>query len=160
MTRRPTRRRSPSLHLVALMALAPALLSADLPDAADPTLQRVAHVDALVAAHLAGNPALFGYDLRNEPNLADIAASVYPPGASLPLLSPALVAAYHQRVNMAAARAARRRAAWSAGGFAAFDTRTLYYYLNALHILNAFLRDNPAYPGVPAARYWNRFLGL
>ena len=36
-------------------------------DDGDPDLRRVAHVEALVAAHLAGNPAIFGYDLRNEP---------------------------------------------------------------------------------------------
>ncbi|HKC72947.1 MAG TPA: hypothetical protein VKF37_01945 [Chloroflexota bacterium] len=146
--------------LVALAAARGLRLLITLNDDRDPDLQRVAHVDALVAAHLAGNPAIFGYDLRNEPNLADIAASLYPPGASLPLLSPALVAAYHQRVSMAAARAARRSAAWSDGGFASFDTPTLYHYLNALHLLSAFLHDNPAYPGVPAARYWNRFLNL
>jgi hypothetical protein len=129
-------------------------------DDGDPNLQRVAHVDALIAAHLAGNPAIFGYDLRNEPNLADIAASVYPPGASLPLLSPALAATYHRRVSMAAARAARRHGAWTDGGFALFDVAKLYRYLNALHVLDAFLRDNPAYPAVPAASYWSRFLEL
>src|SRR5918911_3261544 len=111
-------------------------------DDGDPDLQRVAHVDALVAAHLAGNPAIFGYDLRNEPNLADIAASLYPPGASLPLLSRAFVATYHQRVSMSVARAARRGGGWSDGGFAAFDTPTLYYYLNALRVLGAFMRHN------------------
>jgi hypothetical protein len=146
--------------VVALAAARGLRLLITLNDDGDPDLQRVARVDALVAAHLAGNPAIFGYDLRNEPNLADITASVYPPGASLPLLSPALVAAYHQRVSMAAARAARRSAAWSDGGFASFDTHRLYYYLNALRVLSAFLRDNPAYPAVPAARYWNRFLEL
>jgi hypothetical protein len=146
--------------VVALAAARGLRLLITLNDDGDPDLQRVARVDALLAAHLAGNTAIFGYDLHNEPNLADIAASLYPPGAALPLLSPALVAAYHQRVSMAAARAARRSAAWSAGRFASFDTRTLYYYLNALHVLGAFLRDNPAYPAVPAARYWTRFLGL
>ena len=146
--------------VVALAAARGLRLLITLNDDRDPDLQRVARVDALLAAHLAGNPAIFGYDLRNEPNLADIAASLYPPGASLPLLSPALVAAYHPRVSMAAARAARRSAAWSADRFASFDTRTLYYYLNALHLLGAFLRDNPAYPAVPATRYWNRFLDL
>src|SRR2546423_117040 len=146
--------------LVALAAARGLRLLITLNDDRDPDLQRVAHVDALVAAHLAGNPAIFGYDLRNEPNLADIAASLYPPGASLPLLSPALVAAYHQRVSMAAARAARRSAAWSDGGFACPSTATFSYSLTPRPPPAAFWRDTPPSPAVPAARYWNRFLGL
>lgn len=129
-------------------------------DNADADLQHVARVDALIARHLAGNPAVFGYDLRNEPNLSAIAASLYPPGAPLPLLSPALLKAYHERVSMAASRKAQRGGAYSGGGFAHFSTRTLYYYLNAQHLLNSFLSDNPGYPAVAATPYWTRFLDL
>ena len=146
--------------VVALAAARGLRLLVTLNDDGDPDLQRVARVDALVAAHLAGNPAIFGYDLRNEPNLVDIAASLYPPGAVLPLLSHTLIGAYRERVSMAAARAARRGGGWSDGGFAAFDTPMLYYYLNALRVLGAFMRDNPAYPAIPPAPYWTRFLDL
>src|SRR5256714_4601436 len=110
--------------VVALAAARGLRLLITLNDDGDSDLQRVVRVDARLAAHLAGNPAIFGYDLRNEPNLADIAASLYPPGASLPLLSPALVAAYPQRVSMAAPRPARRTAPGSAGGLASLAWRS------------------------------------
>ena len=129
-------------------------------DDGDPNLQRVSRVDRLLATHLAGNPSIFGYDLRNEPNLADVAASIYPAGTTLPLLTPALTRAYHERVSMHDARAARAGGGWSGGGFGLFDTRKLYYYLNALSILNAFRRANPGYPAVAATPYWAPFLKL
>lgn len=146
--------------VVALAAQHGLRLLITLNDDGDPDLRRVARVDGLIAAHLAGNPAIFGYDLRNEPNLVDIAASIYPPGAPLPLLSKALISAYHQRVSMASAARARRSGAWSGGGFAAFDTRKLYYYLNARAVLDDFLRNNPGYPSVPPTPYWRRFVDL
>lgn len=146
--------------VVALAAQRGLRLLITLNDDGDPDLRRVARVDGLLAAHLAGNPAIFGYDLRNEPNLVDIAASIYPPGAPLPLLSRALISAYRERVSMASAARARRSGSWSGGGFAAFDTRKLYYYLNARAVLNDFLSHNPGYPTVPATPYWRRFVDL
>jgi len=59
-------------------------------DDGDRDLTRVTHVDALIAAHLAGAPAVFGYDLRNEPSLADVAASTYPRGTPIPTASPCM----------------------------------------------------------------------
>src|SRR5579883_1341209 len=129
-------------------------------DDGDPDLARVARVERLVAAHLAGNPAVFGYDLRNEPSLTDIAGAIYPAGTARPLLSQALIATYGERVSMNATRTAQGSSPWSSGSFASFDTRTLYYYLNASHLLNSFLRDNPGYPSVPATPYWTTFLSL
>ncbi len=129
-------------------------------DDGDPDLARVARVERLVAAHLAGNPAVFGYDLRNEPTLIDIAGSIYPPGAVLPLLSPALIAAYGERVSMRVVNKVYGKGVWASGGFAAFDRTKLYRYLNARALLSAFLNANPSYPSAPVAPYWRRFLDL
>ena len=127
-------------------------------DGGDPDLGRVARVDALIAAHLTGNPAVFGYDLRNEPGLPDIAAAAYPTGTTLPLFARSLIDTYHERVSMDTVRAVQASGQWSHPPFDAMDTRTLYYYLNARHLLDSFTRANPAYPAVPAAPYWTPFL--
>jgi len=127
-------------------------------DDGDSDLRRVTRVDALIAAHLAGNSAVFGYDLRNEPGLPDIAAARYPDGVALPLFAPALIGAYHERVSMSTVRAVQASGQWSHAPFDAMDTRTLYYYLNARHLYDSFVAENPAYPAVPASPYWTPFL--
>lgn len=127
-------------------------------DDGDPDIARVARVDALIAGRLAGNPAVFGYDLRNEPGLPDIAAALYPAGATLPLLSQRLIDTYHEQVSLGTVRAAQASGQWSRAPYDAMDTRTLYYYLNARHLLDSFIRANPAYPAVPAGPYWAPFL--
>jgi len=144
--------------VVALAAARGLRLLVTFNDDGDPDLRRVTHVDALIAAHLAGNPAIFGYDLRNEPGLPDIAAALYPTGTTLPLFARALVDTYHERVSMDTVRAVQASGQWSRPPFDAMDTRTLYYYLNARHLLDSFTAANPSYPAVAASAYWTPFL--
>jgi hypothetical protein len=54
-------------------------------DYADRDLAKVAEVDGKIAAHLAGNPALLAYDLKNEPHYSDLSAAIYPGGAKSPI---------------------------------------------------------------------------
>lgn len=100
-------------------------------DDGDRDLARVARVDASIARHLAGNGAVFGYDLRNEPHLADIISSIYPDGSAPALLSSSPVG--------------------SRSG-TAYDT--------AQRLVSSFLGSNPSYPSVPAGASWSRFLAL
>ncbi len=95
--------------LVSLAAARGLRLLVTFNDDGDGDLRRVARVEGLVAAHLAGNSAIFGYDLRNEPNLSDIAGSTYPAGVTLPLLSPGLDVAYPQFRAASVAHAATPR---------------------------------------------------
>ncbi len=48
-------------------------------------LATVARVNALIAAHLADETAIFGYDVENEPGIAQIATATYPTGIEAPL---------------------------------------------------------------------------
>jgi len=201
--------------LVSLAAARGLRLLVTFNDDGDGDLRRVARVEGLVAARLAGNSAIFGYDLRNEPNLSDIAGSTYPAGVTLPLLSPGLAAAYPHVLTASIAHAAglrpnlsmsvnsRRRGdergvPGSAGVspvpgpmmgransatsvprsqiyphdsrasenaqtvaqalVAGTSTRASGRYLTALRLLDAFLAANPAYPSVPPAPGWSRFL--
>ncbi len=207
--------------LVSLAAARGLRLLVTFNDDGDGDLRRVARVEGLLAAHLAGNSAIFGYDLRNEPNLSDIAGSTYPAGVTLPLLSPGLAVAYPQFRAASVAHAATPRPGLSMfvnsrrhgdgrslpGGagvspvpaltlgrsgnaasalrpqaansqilprlsgtiaesgnrlsqalVASTDTRASGRYLTALRLLDAFLAANPAYPSVPPAPGWSRFL--
>ncbi len=101
-------------------------------DDGDRDLGRVTQVEASIAHHLAGNGAVFGYDLRNEPHLADIISSTYPDGSVPALLSTGTVSA---RVTTAS-------------------------YGRAGRLVSSFLAANPAYPSVPADPSWSRFLAL
>jgi len=104
-------------------------------DDGDRDLGRVTKIDASIARHLAGNGAVFGYDLRNEPHLADILASTYPDGSLPALLSSSLS-------NGTAARGAGSS------------------YGEAGRRVASFLSANPAYPSVPADPSWSHFLAL
>jgi len=124
-------------------------------DDGDRDLTRVTRIDALIAAHLAGAPAVFGYDLRNEPSLADVAASTYPRGTALPLLSPALATAYGMGTAPASGTTGQGQAASGADANVGVDP-----YRVALHVLDRFMAANPAYPIVAPAPYWVPFLTM
>lgn len=70
-------------------------------DWAEPNLERAADLDGRIAAHLAGNPTIFAYDVKNEPQFSDIAGAIYPTGTTVPLQTPDLIPTYGEIVSRA-----------------------------------------------------------
>jgi uncharacterized protein YgiM (DUF1202 family) len=123
----------------------------------DSDLARVAHVDSLIAAHLAHEPAIFGYDLDNEPGLGQIAGALYPAGVSVPLqgaAASALLARYPVTTYLPRARTG------GSGGtrtvIVAAPVRLPAPDLGSL--LSRFLATNPDYPYTPAPASWQPFV--
>jgi hypothetical protein len=68
-------------------------------DWAEPDLAKAADLNKRIAAHLAAEPAVLAYDVKNEPQLTDIAGAIYPSGTiTVPLQSPDLIAPYGEKV--------------------------------------------------------------
>ncbi|HWE63819.1 MAG TPA: hypothetical protein VHB98_19070 [Chloroflexota bacterium] len=126
-------------------------------DSKDADLARVAQVDHLIAAHLAGNPTIFGYDLQNEPRYPDIAGAIYPPGVAMPFQSAALVQRYGQQISLKAVRAGRRAGQWQYAPLDHMTDEQAYVYLNVDGILGDFLAANPDYPATPPSAHWAAF---
>jgi hypothetical protein len=65
-------------------------------DWAEPDVTAAGALNARIAAHLASEPSILAYDVKNEPQFADIVGAIYP--SSVPMQSPELVALYGDRV--------------------------------------------------------------
>ncbi len=70
-------------------------------DWAEPDLAKAADLNARIAAHLANEPSVLAYDVKNEPQFNDVAGAIYPPGSTVPLQSPDLISAYGERISRA-----------------------------------------------------------
>lgn len=127
-------------------------------DSRDPDLSRVIAVDHAIAAHLSGNPTIFGYDLQNEPLFQDIAGAIYPPGVTIPLLSAGLIRAYGEQVSLKQIRADRAAGKWMAPPFGHMSAEQVYLYLNGAGILDALLSANPDYPNTAVDAHWAQAL--
>ncbi len=73
-------------------------------DYAEVDLNKLIAVDTAVARHFADSSVVLGYDLRNEPQFADLISNIYPPGQQPPLQTEALLKVYGERVGLAQAK--------------------------------------------------------
>ena len=67
----------------------------------EPDLSRAAELNRRIAAHLASEPSIFAYDVKNEPQFTDIVGATNPTGTTVPLQSPDLLSAYDENVPRA-----------------------------------------------------------
>jgi hypothetical protein len=64
----------------------------------EPDLAKAADLNARIAAHLADEPSILAYDVKNEPQFTDIAGAIYPPEVQVPIQTPDLIATYGERI--------------------------------------------------------------
>ena len=126
-------------------------------DSRDADLVRVAAVDRAIAAHFAGNPSVFGYDLQNEPRYPDIVGATYPAGVDVPFQDASLVRRYGERISLKAVRAGRAGGGYAGAPFAGMTDLQLWIYLNVDSILSDFIAANPGYPHVAPTAIWGPF---
>ncbi len=68
----------------------------------EPDLAKVADLNGKIAAHLATEPSVLAYDVKNEPQFTDMAGAIYPTGTIMaPIQSPDTIAPYGERVARA-----------------------------------------------------------
>ncbi|MEO8287166.1 MAG: hypothetical protein ABI670_12125 [Chloroflexota bacterium] len=66
----------------------------------EPDLTKSADLNLRIAAHLAGEPSILAYDVKNEPQFTDVAGAIFPANtAAVPLQDPATLATYGEKVK-------------------------------------------------------------
>ncbi|HEX9990147.1 MAG TPA: hypothetical protein VGE45_16945 [Chloroflexia bacterium] len=71
-------------------------------DWAEPDLLEAGELNGRIAAHLAGEPSILAYDVKNEPQFTDIVGAIYPSDiVTVPMQAPDLIAVYGERVSRA-----------------------------------------------------------
>ena len=110
-------------------------------DYGEKELAKVIEVDRLIAQRYAGEPAILGYALKNEPHYQDIASIQYPPGVTIPLMGDTLIKHYGERVSESAAAAWRLTDEGKALVPARFSPQEAYIYTNNYRIYKEFLDD-------------------
>ncbi len=123
-------------------------------DSRDLDLTRVAAVDRAIAGHLRGNPAIFGYDLQNEPAYQDMVAATYPSGYDIPLQSASLVDQYGQYVTLKKVQTQRKAGQYENAPYTDMTDAQVWVYLNVANIVDEFFAANPNYPATPASAHW------
>ena len=113
-------------------------------DWAEPNLPRAADLDRRIAAHLAGNPTIFGYDVKNEPQFTDIAGAIYPTGTTVPLQSPDLIRSYGEIVSRASIPDYRKNSSLIP---ARMTDEQAYAMANYYELYKGFLSDSSAWVG-------------
>ncbi len=68
-------------------------------DWAEPDLAKAADLNTRIASHLANEPSILGYDVKNEPQFTDVVGAIYQ--GAVPLQSADLVAQYGERISRA-----------------------------------------------------------
>ncbi|MBN1991158.1 MAG: LysM peptidoglycan-binding domain-containing protein [Anaerolineae bacterium] len=101
-------------------------------------LTRNGELNAAIAGHYRGHPALLGYDLENEPKLYHLLVARYADDQPAPVQSPALTDHYGERVSRAGVEQMRQEGRIPAS----LSGDMAYYYANALQF---FLEFNEAY---------------
>jgi hypothetical protein len=64
----------------------------------EPDLVKAADLNRRIAEHLAGEPGILAYDVKNEPQFTDIAGAIFPPGVTVPLQTPDVMRIYGEPV--------------------------------------------------------------
>jgi LysM repeat protein/peptidoglycan/xylan/chitin deacetylase (PgdA/CDA1 family) len=95
-------------------------------------------INAAIAGHYRGHPAILGYDLENEPKLYHLLVARYADSQPAPVQSTALIDHYGERVNRAEIEQMRRERRIPGS----LDDEMAYYYANALQF---FLEFNAAF---------------
>jgi len=129
-------------------------------------LTKLMAIDTAVAKHYANSPVVLGYDLKNEPQFADIAAAIYPAGVTPLLQTDALIKSYGERVSRAESERWR-----TIGTIPAFlDPTHAYFYANAYTLYQEYLGASDLwvtshegksvvdFPNAPEAGKWQGFL--
>jgi hypothetical protein len=122
-------------------------------DMHDHDLTRVARVDSLIAAHFAAEPAIFAYDVENEPGLSQIAGATYPAGLTIPLqgaAATALLARYTPAFSPFPGR--------PGAGAVATSVHTPRGPSTIWSLFARFQAANPDYPLTPASGVWQPFV--
>ncbi|MBN1221201.1 MAG: LysM peptidoglycan-binding domain-containing protein [Anaerolineae bacterium] len=101
-------------------------------------LTRNGDINAAIAAHYRGHPAVLGFDLENEPKLYHLLVAQYAAEHPAPLQSTVLIDHYGERVDRAGVEQMRQERRIPS----ALDDQMAYYYANGLQF---FLDFNDAY---------------
>ncbi|MDQ5824376.1 MAG: hypothetical protein M3441_09235, partial [Chloroflexota bacterium] len=140
-------------------------------DWAEPDLARAAALNGKIAAHLAQEPSILAYDVKNEPQFSDVIGAIYSSvGLTVPLQMPDTVSTYGERVTRADLASYRQ----SSEGRSVIPARmtedqaysVANYYKLYLELLNAgaaWVRDHPNtttldYLDSPEAASWAPYL--
>jgi hypothetical protein len=110
-------------------------------DYGDNNISRLMQIDEAVARHFAGNSAILGYDLRNEPQFAEIVGSLYPAGQEPPLQTEAMIQAYGERVSQGEVNGSR--GSYGVPGW--MNARQAYIFANMVVLYNALQADSAAW---------------
>ncbi len=133
-------------------------------------LGRLAKFDTLVAKHFAGSPDVLGYDLKNEPQFADLALATYPDGATPPLQTDTLIQAYGERITQAATDSWRGTPEGQKVVPSWLNQRQAYIFANAYKIHQNFMDESVkwtvSHTGTsvidwlksPDSVYWKQFI--
>ncbi len=95
----------------------------------EPRLAVLGNEAGAVAGHCAGRAAVLGYDLRNEPQFADVLVARYPPDVSVALQGRTLLDTYGQRMSPAEVAERRGDPLWLP---AQLSAEVAYWYANSL----------------------------
>jgi hypothetical protein len=75
----------------------------------EPDLSKAADLNRRIAEHLAAEPGILAYDVKNEPQVTDIAGAIFPAGVTVPLQARDALASYGERVPCATIGDYRRK---------------------------------------------------
>jgi hypothetical protein len=134
----------------------------------EPDLIKERDLNLKIAKRYTNHPNLFGYDLKNEPQIVDIATTDYP--GEVPLQNDSLIKTYGERINQTQVNAWRQT--YEGKGIIPnhLDERRGYLYGNVYHLHNDMLAAAydyiRAHPGSnlldwidsSAAQYWREYL--
>jgi hypothetical protein len=102
-------------------------------------LRKLAEIDGLIARHFSGSPVILGYDLRNEPQFAELISAIYP-GGPVALQTDELIRLYGERISQSAVDVYR-----TGPGLAKvpsqLNSRQAYIYLNLNKLYDEFQND-------------------
>ncbi len=115
-------------------------------DWAEPDLAKAAQLNAKIATHLAADPAILAYDVKNEPQFTDIAGAIYPTGTiTVPLQAPDLISTYGEKISRADIGTYRR----NQGSIipARMSDDQAYLMANYYELYKAFLNDGATWVG-------------
>ncbi len=106
-------------------------------------LAREAALNQAIAARYRGNPAVLGYDLKNEPHFYDLAVAIYP-GGPPPLQTDALIRAYGERIPWSDIPRWRQEEGRGLVPERFNDTQA-YYYANNYRLFREFAAEAAAW---------------
>lgn len=135
----------------------------------EPNLSKLAEIDGLVARHFSGSPVILGYDLRNEPQFAELISAIYP-GGPVALQTEELIRLYGERISQPAVDVYRSGPGVSKVP-SQLNSRQAYIYLNLNKLYDEFQNDvytwvsqngrvtDMDYFGSYDSMKWNPFIG-